>query len=256
MNVKPVIAWENLLADNGVTVTHTADAEGYPFQNLTDLRDYTLWKPSGSGEVYVKLDAGEGNTVTADTWAVAGHNLYSAGVTGMGLYWSDDDVTYTPCLEPQDPADDSVFFRKFVSVSCRFLKMVIPSGYSETPYMGVLFLGAALTFPVYPDPGFDPDGEEIESAVRYSRCGNLLGVAERYRKRNILIEFSRLPAFFIENEWMEFYKSHGTKPFFFAWDSAGRPEQARFVRLAGNKMESPYEGPWRSLSLSFTGKAE
>ncbi len=256
MNSKPVIAWNNLLADAEVTVTHTESADGYPFQNLSDWRDYTLWKPAGTGEVFIKLDAGSGNTITVNTWAIAGHNLYSAGVTGMGLYRSDDDENYYPCLDTVDPAADGVFFRKFDIVSARYVKMVIPEGYVETPEMGVVCLGACLAFPAYPDPGFDPDGQETEEAVQYSRCGNLLGVATLYRKHNIVAEWSRLPASFIEDEWMPFWQSHGSRPFFFAWDPLGRPDRARFVRLGSNKLEAPYEGPWRSLSLSMTGRAQ
>jgi hypothetical protein len=256
MNSKPVICWDNCFARPDVTLSHTESADGHPFQNLFDWRDYTLWKTSGTGEVFVKLDAGSGSTVSADTWAMAGHDLCGAGVEGMGLYYSDDDVTYTCCAGPCSPEADGVFFRKFESVTARYFKMVLPAGYSKSPAIGVLYMGTCLGFPAYPEAGFDPDSFEVEEAVQYSRTGNLLGVAQKYRRWSIPLDFSRLPASFIENEWTPFRKAHGSRPFFFVWDAVGRPESARFVRLAASGVEAPYEGPWRSLSLRLSGRAE
>jgi len=256
MNSYPVLAWENLLAaDPGSAVTHSPDADGYPFANLADWRDYTHWRSAESGELFVKLDASSlpGQVISVDTLAVAGHNLAGAGVTGISFSWSDDDVTYTPCFPAIDPENDRVIFRRFAAQTRRYFQMVIPEGYSEAPSLGILFIGTSLEVPAYPDAGFDPDAQEAEAEVEYSREGRLLGVAERYRRREIKAGFGRLPAEFIRDEWVPFFAAHGSKPFFFAWDPVGRPEEAYLVRLAAPRFEAPYDRAFRSLALTMIG---
>lgn len=259
MNSFPVIAWKNLLtADPGPEITHSDDADGHPFQNIGDWRDYTVWTSSESGDLFVKLDASglEGQAMSADTLAIAGHNLSSAGVSGLALYYSDDDVDYTPCFPALDPVDDRVIFKSFARQSRRYFRLVIPSGYTTPPRIGVLFIGEAMIIPNCPDAGFDPDSQQAELAVEYSRTGRLLGVAERFRRREIKAAFKRLPASFISGEWSAFWNQHGTLPFFFAWDPEGRPGESYLVRLSSPGWEAPYDRAFRSLALTMTGLVE
>ncbi|HUT54621.1 MAG TPA: hypothetical protein VM658_14620 [bacterium] len=256
MNSFPVLAWKNLFnAAPAPAITHSPDADGCPFANVSDWRDYTLWQSSESGELFVKLDASAlpGQAVSVDTLAIAGHNLNSAGVTGIALKWSDDDATWYDCFTPLDPADDRVIFRRFAAQSRRYFKLVIPSGYTDPPAIGVLFIGLSTEVPAFPDTGFDPDAQECEAAAEYSKEGRLLGIAARFRKREIKASFSRLPASFIRDEWLPFFVAHGEKPFFFAWDPEGKPEEAYLVRLASPKFEAPYDKSWRGLSLTMSG---
>jgi hypothetical protein len=256
MNSFPVLAWNNLLgADPGPVITHSPDAEGYPFANVSDWRDYTKWQSSETGELFVKLDASAlpDQAVSVDTLAIAGHNLHGAGVTGLALQWSDDDETYYDCFTPLDPADDRVIFRRFGEESRRFFKLIIPSGYSDPPEFGLLFIGLSTEVPAFPDSGFDPDAQECEAAAEYSKEGRLLGIAAKYRRREIKASFSRLPAAFIRDQWLPFFAAHAEKPFFFAWDPTGKPDEAYLVRLASPKFEAPYDKSLRSLSLTLTG---
>lgn len=254
MNSYPVITWDNLLAmDPGPAVTHSTDAEGYPFANVADWRDYTRWMSSESGELFVKIDAGPGETVGVDSMAIAGHNLGTAGVSGLTLSWSDDDSSYTPCFSAITPDDDSLIFRYFTPASHRYYKLIIPAGYTEDPQIGVLFIGESLVIPSYPDPGFDPDGQVHSREAEYSQTGRLLGVASRYVRREIKAGFSRLPAAFVTDVWTPFFRQHGARPFFFAWDPEGRPEETRLVRLVGARLEAPYDRAFRSIGLELTG---
>jgi hypothetical protein len=258
MNAYPVICWNNLLAASpGPDLTHSADASGYPFANLSDWRDYTCWKSSDSGTLYVKLDANPlpNHTATVDSLAIAGHNLGSENVAGLALQYSDDDSAYHDCFTPAAPPGDGVFFRQFDVQTHRYFKLVIPT-YDHPPRIGVLFIGAAMEIPAYPESGFDPDGQEAEQSAEISKTGRLLGIAARFRRRELKAAFSRLPASFITESWVPFFAAHGAKPFFFAWDPEGRPEETYLVRLKEPKLEAPYERAWRSLSLTLAGMAD
>ncbi len=258
MNSYPVICWQNVSrTDPAPTVTNSTDATGYPIENVWDWREYTHWKSSDAGALYIKLDADPiaGDEITVDSLAIAGHNFGSVGVTGLKLQYSDDDVDYHDCHSAIDPADDQVIFRKFTAQTHRYFKLVIPSGYSSAPEIGVLFIGSATEIPSYPDAGFDPDAQEADLAAEYGRTGRLLGVATRFRRREIQADFSRLPASFIHDQWVPFFREHGAMPFFFAWDPEGKPDEAYLVRLATPRLEAPYERAFRSLSLTMTGVA-
>jgi len=259
MNSYPVIAWRNLLCqDPAPIVTPPATETDYPIDNVWDWREYTLWKPSASGDLEIKFDADPlpGDEMTVDTLAIAGHNLGGVGVTGLVLKYSDDDSTYYNCFTPIDPAADGVIFKRFAAQTHRYFKLLIPSGYSDTPMIGILFIGECLEVPAYPDSGFDPDRQEAVLAAEYSREGRLLGVAARFRRREISAEFKRLTSSFIDNDFTPFFEAHAFKPFFFSWDTDNRADETRLVRLASPRLEAPYEGAFRSLSLSMTGVAE
>lgn len=259
MNPYPVIAWRNILLENpGPDVTHSADASGYPFENISDWRDYTYWESALSNELFIKLDATvlPGMVMTIDTLAIAGHNLKTAGVQDLVFQWSDDNIAYYDCFSAIDPDSDRLIFRSFPAETHRYFKLTIPDGYSGTPRIGIFFAGVAMEIPAYPDSGFDPDAQMVEVAGQESRTGRLLGVAERFRRREIKVSWSRIPASFINGQWGPFFAEHGAMPFFFAWDPDGRPEEAYLVRLAQPQLEAPYEKAFRSLSLQMTGVVE
>jgi len=252
----PIIAWKNLLSEEpDLSVTHSTDEQGHPFANLKDWRDYTLWRSSETGDLYVKIDATEvaGGKVTVDTLAFAGHDMKSAGVAGMTLAWSDDDLDYTAFIGPLTPSRDGVLLRRAAAQTRAYFKLTIPAGYSYAPSIGVLFMGESMVMPTCPDPGFTPDTLVAEASAEYSREGRLLGVSERWKRREVKAGFSRLPPSFVSTTFIPFWKQHGNKPFFFAWDPDDRPEEAALVRLTSSRMEAPYSPAFRSLFLEMAG---
>ena len=251
----PTIAWMNwLAADPAPAVTHPVDDSGYPFANAADWRDYTAWRTSAAGPLAIRLDAAAlpSGTIVVDSFGAAGHNLASAGVTGICLYAGDDEDHYEPCFDAFAPAADAPLLKKFAPVDKRFFKLVIPAGFTGPIEIGELFIGRSLEIPACPDSGFDPDQREEDPAAEVSRTGRLLGLAPRCMKRTVTARFSRLPASFIADEWAPFFAAHGWKPFFFGWDPAGHPDEVLFARLSNPKLAAPYEGPWRSLALDLT----
>lgn len=259
MNAYPVIGWKNWMgASPGPAVTHPADADGYPFANLSDWREYTEWRTGETGALEIKLDAGglDGGKIAVDCFALAGHNLASAGAADIGLYSSDNDADYSACFPAFTPASDRPQLRSFAARDRRYFKLVIPAGYTPPIQLGILFIGRALTIPAYPDAGFDPDVQEAELAAERSRSGYLLGVAPRSRRREVSAGFGRLPAAFIAEEWAPFFSVHGWRPFFFAWDPVGHPEEVYLLRLTNPRLSAPFAGAFRSLSLEMTGPAD
>lgn len=55
-------------------------ASGYSVDNLLIFLESSLWKGVGSSDHYISFDAGVGNTISADYFGVANHNLSGANV--------------------------------------------------------------------------------------------------------------------------------------------------------------------------------
>jgi hypothetical protein len=255
MNAKPIIAWKNQVLKAALSVS--TEASGFPPENLQDWRPYLAWKGTGSDEQWLKLDAGAGATITAACLGLSGHDLKSQGVTNLALKYSDNDVDWFDCLTPWTPATDKGILKTFPAQTHRYFKLVIPTGYTAPPRLGVWFLGEYLPFPVYPELGFDPDGQAKESEAQLSRGGNLLGVVERFTRREIRVAFRHLSPAWCETAWKPFFAEHGLRPFFWAWDLQNHSEQVYLLRLLKPELAMPYEaGSWRSLDLTLEGLAE
>lgn len=85
----PIILYDNRLNDGTPTVTSTE--AGYDVLNLRDLRDFTYWKATGTGNQEIKVDCG--TTKTIEALGITAHNLFTAGagVTVQGA----DDLAFT-----------------------------------------------------------------------------------------------------------------------------------------------------------------
>ena len=254
-NAKPLIAWNNQVLE--ATLTASTEALGFPRQNLQDWRPYLAWKGTGTAEQWLKLDAGVGATVTAACLGLAGHDLASQDISGLALKYSDDDLSWSDCLSPFAPACDRTILKTFPSQTHRYFKLVIPSGYASPPRLGIWFLGGQFQVPVYPELGFDPDGQVKETEAQLSRGGNLLGVIERFTRLEFKVGFRHLAPDWCENTWKPFFAAHALQPFFWAWDLTNHPEQVYLVRLSRPELNLPYQaGSWRSLDLALEGLAE
>ncbi|GEM_PF-1024707 len=205
---------------------------------------------------WLKIDAGEGETLTVSCLGISGHDLYTQGAENIVLQFSDDDSGWTNCLSPFTPSDDSTIFKTFAITTHRYFRLLIPSCYTASPQIGVLFIGSYFSFPVYPDPGFDPDGQEKEFKGQWSREGHLLGMISKYTRREISVRFQRLTPDFLANTFIPFWQNHVPSPFFWAWDTTNHPEEVYLVALARGRLSMPYTANTRSLDLNLVGVKE
>lgn len=87
---KPIFLYQNLLKSYVPTVTSAA--ADYPATNLYDDDLNSFWKATGSGDQNITIDAGAGNTISADMFCIGNHNLFTAGA-GVLLQASDDNFS-------------------------------------------------------------------------------------------------------------------------------------------------------------------
>lgn len=127
---KPIFLYQNLLKSYVPTVTSAAT--DYPAANLYDDDINSLWKATGSGDQTITIDAGVGNTITADALCIGNHNLFTAGA-GV-LFRASDDAFASENLHVMDarPESDGKFhILQRIIVGGDF--EVWPSGASAAP---------------------------------------------------------------------------------------------------------------------------
>jgi hypothetical protein len=254
------------LDDNNCYQTRIKDGNPYEDGNLVD-ESVTGWGYSSSHDLYfkiefatasewLKIDAGDGNTFTVKCLAISGHDLYTQNAENIALQWSDDDSSWMNCHAPFTPSNDNTIFKTFTESAHRYFRLLIPSCYTAPPQIGVLFIGSYFSFPTYPEPGFDPDGQEKEFEGQWSREGHLLGMISKYTRREIFVRLQRLNPDFLANTFIPFWQNHVPSPFFWAWDTTNHPGEVYLVALAKGRLSMPYTANTRSLELNLVGVKE
>lgn len=169
---KPIFFYDNLLKKYAVAVT--SENSAYPKGNLYDDDLNSLFKPTGSGDLTVRIDAGA--SVPVDIFCLGRvHNLATVSATVFLQYsatgaWAGEEAN---AFAPFDPAtDNSVQHKTFTQVSARYWQVKF-SGMTGVPQIGELAFGARFTLPKWFADGFDDLAEDIEKKVNVADGGQL-----------------------------------------------------------------------------------
>ena len=254
----PFILYDNVF-DLTTTATDT-DANGdYNAAYVSDLLPYTLWLAASTGTKYISVDATASET--ADTLAIVGHNLGTAGATvslessATGA-WAGEE---TERVAGFVPSDDENIIKQFTSGSDRWLRLKIISA-AIAPQVGVLMVGERLDFPAYPDSPFEYRTEKINTVNNISRAGHLLGVDNKYTPLTMSASFTWVSYTFMDGDYKTFWDAHGKlqKPFVWVPNITEWPTSSFFVRFPNNFKNSiklKDTSNMEKLSLKFEGIA-
>lgn len=251
-NERPHILYDNRLEDG--TPTATSTASGFPVYNVTDWRRYTYWKPVGVGTQYITVDCGTAKA--ADALAIVSHDLKTRGAT-VSVEASSDAFAadVTGALAPFAVASDKPVYKVFASVTKRYWRLKI-DGLTAACFIGIVVIGARLTFNRYPVEGFDPLAEEPVAEDALSTTGQLLGVVNRHVQRKIRAEFQHVNGAWFTDTFKPAWDAHLSKhkPFVWVWDPTGSPDDVSLVFITpGFQLSAPFRGVTRSFTLEMAG---
>lgn len=135
----PRIGW-NSITRRG-TIAASSEAAGYPATNAASPFEYAYWQATGTTAQTLTLtfDASE----DVDFVGIAAHNLGTAGAT---VQVQENDGGWSNIGPAVSPLDDTPIGIMLSSRSLSEIRLSI-TGMSEAPYLGVLYVGEALTFP-------------------------------------------------------------------------------------------------------------
>ncbi len=226
--MNPVILSDNRFAD--ATPTATGTATGYDPANIADRRPYTLWVAPAVGTHDITVQA----SGAANAFAIAGHNLKTAGAT-VTLQSSDDGTTWTDRASVT-PASDDPLLIAFASVTAAWgwrLHIVTTAAAAQ---IGVAMVGTRLEFPFPPEAPFVPERVTPVTEQTISKAGHLLGVVERYQKVAIDPAWKNLDRTWVEQTLRPWWDAVAARrlPFFWAYDLDAYPDLVHYVRHTGD----------------------
>lgn len=257
----PRILWENILNVTTASFSASTEAIGYFGQYINDWRTHTYWKGTTSSSVEFSVDLGSGGDRAADCIGICTHNLYTANYK-YSVQHSTNGTTWTTCLSDTPATSDDILISTFAEATKQYWKVTLTSSAITTsvPYISVMALGTALSFPKPPLIGTSPVNAGIEMKSNRSQTGILLGNVISYHPISLALSFNYLPATFFRTTsgapagYGTFWKNHGRYmlPFFVQFSGDTFPEANYLMRLTeGSQFTMPLHDSTMVQSLSM-----
>jgi hypothetical protein len=139
------ILWDNEL--DAYTLAFSTERSGFPASNVQHPHLTRVWRSLTSEDEYAGIDAGIGETVTADCAFLAAHNFSATAVVTVQ---SCDDGTWASLdVEETMTWDAGVMVAFFTSSANRFWRFLVDDPYNTSGYIeiGRLALGSYLQMP-------------------------------------------------------------------------------------------------------------
>lgn len=231
----PVIAWQNILADDDATLTPSSEVAGYLAINAIDGKEFTFWKLAAAGTQSLEVEFTSPREV--NYCAIHGHNMASAGGSFTVQKWSGAAwVTLGTTVSPGTGAPAMV---RFATESASRFRILFSS--SVALQLAVVYLGKSFQMERGCWSGMTPPwmGRVTSGTTTKSEAGVLLGrsVALRGVKFEMAFEWLTIP--FVRDYWMPFVVACEESPFFVLWNPADYPDDVAFCWI---------EDPERDLS--------
>lgn len=219
----------SILHDNiieGVTpIVGVNEVIGFEAINITDWALYTAWKPGVTGIQDLKFDMG--SPITADTFAIYGHNLGSEGCS-LKISHSTTDSSYNFAIDTFVVQNDGVLYLPFPSVSRQFWRIRIEECTIDA-VISVVAIGVATVLPKRMPLQFRPPlWGDFKSNVSLSREGVFLGRSIVTAPIKTMIIQNNVSEAFVRGDWKTFIDHARVLPFFFSWDEDNHADEGLY----------------------------
>lgn len=247
------IAYKNIFKNYGAIVTASDAASGYPVENIHDWKQYDWWKQNAIGTSYINLELT--SAVSADYFAIFGHNLHSA-VANYKLQYSYNNSTWYDATNTEYPTSNKVILKIFDTQSAKYWRVAIVSMSAQVAIAG-LMLGITMDFERDLTSGFAPPNlaPEVDSKVPMSEKGINLGASIIRTGIKGNIQISNLTEGFVRAEWVPLIEHLNLGlPAVFCWDTTNRIEDTVLIWRSGDIPAPSYiSAKYMSVSLKFEG---
>lgn len=244
----PKFFYDNVLND-GTPVASTTAAGNFSVLNLRDWRPYTWWKPTALPAT-VTVDCGV--SVSADYFAVYGHDLFTGGCTIEVRRSTDNFAASNVLVSSKTPANNDPFAQEFTSVSSRYWRLNITG--TTAPSIAIAAIGAGLTMPRRLNAGLDVLGRQVVGATNKSEKGHPLGKVITFEEWRKTLSWTGLTWSWLRSTWIPAWESHlRGSPYLFAWDITDNPGEIWLVQ-SGEQFAAPQTiGSYAELAFDVMG---
>ena len=239
----------------GATITSSGEATGFVDDNVTDWKEYTKWQ--GDNANSHSLNAESGAPVSANCFAVAGHNLNTEGVTRISLEGADGGGYTEVVADFAPPNGDDAFVKFFDQASWTNWQISIDNagGAPYDPQIGIWYVGNYIELPRRGSNPHDPDELEDHSNLAVGGAGHLLGLTNDFTTRKHSYSHQNIAQSFITDTWKPFIADKRMSPFIWLSDHENNPNEAYLMAFAKPNHTMPYSGGiWRGLNFDMRGR--
>jgi hypothetical protein len=126
----------------------TTELANFPSSNTQNIHTSTRWRTTAETAQAIVIDAGAGNTITADCIAIAGHNLSSGATIKFQMHTSD--AWGAPDLDETITYRSGIMIKFFTSTAKRFIRFYFDDAANTDGYIEIGRLFAGTYFQVDP----------------------------------------------------------------------------------------------------------
>ena len=250
----PLADWDNMPESHARIGYNSYITNGTGSQtNKAVLPDtYQRWEDA-SGTMTGNFDFATNQTI--DYIAIAGHNLFSAGVTQIEFSYSTNGGSTVNFIKSVTPTSDDPIMITFDPIeNVDYVRFFIPNDGSTDREIAVVHAGRTLQMyqPIY--GGHSPI--KLSAKTTYlnamSETGNFLG--RREKKEGIQSNFSWrfLDPTWYRERFQPFVNSAKTKPFFIQWRPDKYPDEVVYGWVPSDISPTNTGGGLDYMSVGFT----
>ena len=248
------IGYKNLFTTSGVTVTASTEATGYEKENAYDWFGYDWWKPTATGDSWLR--ASFGSAQTSNYMAVWGHNLADHGSSIKPQYSTDGGSTWNDAASAKMPANNNVLLFTWDDVSAADVRALVTNPSTIASIAGIQ-IGEILTLPHNMEIGYSPSTmtPELMMKTAVSESGAFIGGSKLTEGIKGDFKLTMIDPAWVRSDWQAFLNhAHTPKPFVFAWDSVNHSDEVVLAWVTRQQTAPSYsDSLYMDISLSFEG---
>lgn len=246
-----ILAFDNLL-EKGTVVASSQNAD-YPVQNLYDWITTDYFRPAAGGTVTVELTLAA--AASADYFAFYNHTLTSVAGKVRLQYWTGS--AWADCFADVTPTDNAPRVVTFASQSSTRWRIV----FTTTGVFSFACASFGLKLPLeygmymgWTDPKF---GRETRLINSVSDGGAFLGRSVIAKGVKSSIDIRYASDAWMEANWLRFVNHAEKKPFFFAPNIVGKPNESMFAYVESEIPKPSHNGyGFMGVSVPIAGMVE
>lgn len=246
-----ILGYKNLLTTSGGTITSSSAAADYDAENISDWRPFTWWKPTATGDSWVRVSFASSRV--SNYFAVASHSLATSGSTIKLQYSTDGGSVWLDATSANTGASDRVIVETFDDITAADWRIYV-SNPTAIAAIGVVSFGEKLELPYQQEVGFAPPtlSRDAEYRTNESATGLFIGRSIERTGYPGEISVTNIPHAWIRTDWEPFVDHAELRPFFVSWNEADFPSEAVFAWTDGRIDPAKYSSPLRmAISLRF-----
>jgi len=155
------------LHDNEIdkyTPTVSSEQGNFPAENVQDTQLIMTWRTNSLTGQYLKIDAGEGKTITATCAAIVAHNLTSSATIKIQAN-ATDSWGGTPSVDESFSYDAAIMVRFFTSAAYRFWRFYFDDATNPDAYIEIGRLVLCVYYQLDEFPSGDLKDRPVDTSV-------------------------------------------------------------------------------------------